>query len=112
LFERIYKFDSAHDTPMFTAGYRYETGVWAVLTRDANPDDRMLCIGKTGRFKPFKSLTHFCQRIMTAIGRPMRTQLATVCASHVWPQLLSVHRVWRESMKKPILVSQIFLCDF
>jgi len=48
-FTKIHKFVSPTDSPpMFTAGYLYESGIWAILTRDANPDDRMLCIGKTG----------------------------------------------------------------
>jgi len=45
-FSKIHKFASRPNRPpMFTAGYRYESGIWAILTRDATPT---LCIGKTG----------------------------------------------------------------
>jgi len=48
-FTKLYKFESPHDRPpLFSAGYRYETGIWAVLTHNTNADDRMLCVGKTG----------------------------------------------------------------
>jgi len=33
--------------PKFTASYHYDTGVWAILTRD-DPDNPPLCVGKTG----------------------------------------------------------------
>ena len=49
-FMKIYKFASPTDSPpIFTSGYRYESGIWAILTRHANADDRVLCIGKTGK---------------------------------------------------------------
>jgi len=48
-FSKLYKFESVHhQPPLFTDGYRYETGIWAVLSRNQNADDRMLCVGKTG----------------------------------------------------------------